>query len=381
MNPFRRPRFRRTLPALFAFALGLALVGSLGAGCDPNAVTPLLVATGGGDDGGNCTSTFNTIQMVGDFTSPAFSIPASPQMVEDASGCIWRVSVNLTAGTVLFKFVTDGAFDSPQDYGGSETVTLTVPGGPHDTQLVSGTGTAIKVTVATTGAYTITLNERTLTWSATPGAPPPGGGIAGTASFANLVSAPFPLARVTAFNGLTEVGSATTDPATRAFSIGGLAAGTYRLVATASCFTTVELPSVTVSSGATNVGNLALSEGASAFTTIDLVGGFNLFSPGVDPMVQSAPCVWTRDRSLAGAVFVMKFLTDGSFDTPLDYGGDELTTTDVPGSGTVRPVSGPGTGIRISVANAGTYRFILDERLQRWEIQAVPPAPSGEDRR
>jgi hypothetical protein len=297
-------------------------------------------------------------------------------MLQDPTGCIWTVSVSLNAGQVLFKFVTNDDFDTTQDYGGSETVTLSVPGGPHPTQLVSGTGTAIKVNVATAGDYTITLNERTLTWTAVPGEPPAGGGVAGTVSFANLVAAPFPLARVTVYEGATPVDSVTTDPTTRAFEITGLDPGTYRVVASASCFAQVELPSVTVSNGTTNVGNLAMAEGASSFTTIDLVGGFNLFTPGVDPMVQTPTCVWTRDRVLAPGVFNFKFLTDGVFDTPPDYGGDEGVAIDVPGGGAVRPVSGPGTAITISVANAGTYRFVLDERVQRWTAELLPPAPA-----
>jgi hypothetical protein len=118
-----------------------------------------------------------------------------------------------------------------------------------------------------------------------------------------------------------------------------------------------------------------MTASGSAFTTIDLVGGFNLFTPGVDPMVQTPTCLWTRDRFVAAGVYSIKFLTDGAYDTPPDYGWDDTQTFDVPGSGSVRPVSGPGTNIRISVANSGTYRFILDEKLQRWEVQLVTPAP------
>ncbi len=320
-------------------------------------------------------SAFSTIQMVGDFTTPPFNIPVSPQMTPVPGSCAWTVTVTLPAGTVFFKFVTNGNFDTPPDYGGDETVTLVVPGGPHPTRLVTGTGTAIKINVAEAGSYTFTLNEQSLTWSAVAAGPPPGGGIAGSVAFAGLSSAPYPTARVEAFSGTTSAGSTTTDPTTRAFSLDGLAAGTYRLVASASCFAQVELGSVVVSSGTVDVGELALASAPSAFTTIDLVGGFNLFTPGADPMVQGPTCLWTRDRFVAAGVWSVKFLTDGVYDTPPDYGWDDTVTFDVPGSGSVRPVSGPGTNIRISVANSGTYRFILDEQLQRWEIQLVTPAP------
>lgn len=376
MTPFRRLRASRSLELVLRGALTLAILAGITTGCDPNALSPLLVPTGGDRPPGACVSQFSTIRMVGDFTSPAFTIPISPQMTEDATGCVWTVTVSLNAGTVLFKFVTDDDFDTTQDYGGSEAVTLDVPGGPHPTQLVSGTGTAIKVNVAATGDYTFTLNEKTLAWTAVASAPPGPGGISGTVSFQNLVSAPFPEARVEVFSGATPVANTTTDPTTRAFSFSGLDAGTYRVVVTSSGFTPAELPSVAVSGATTDVGAIALAEGPSAFATIDIVGGFNLFTPGVDPMVESPATVWTDDVTLSPGVYIMKFLTDGQFDTPPDYGGDESVTIDVPGGGPVRPVSGPGTGITISVANPGTYRFVLEERLQRWSATLVTPAPT-----
>jgi hypothetical protein len=105
--------------------------------------------------------------MVGDFTTPSFNIPASPIMtLPSSTRCVWQVTVRLNQGPVLFKFVTDDVFDNPTDYGGSEAVTLNIPGGPHPTSLVSGTGTAIKVNVAVTGDYVITLSEEDLTWTA-----------------------------------------------------------------------------------------------------------------------------------------------------------------------------------------------------------------------
>lgn len=378
MTPFRLLRRAPRLEPVFAVALLLALAGSATTGCDPNAFAPLLPPTGAilpPPPPGACISDFTTIQMVGDFTTPAFDFAVGPQMTEADTGCVWTVTVTLNAGPVLFKFGTEGDFDAHPDYGGDEAVTLAVPGGPHATELVTGTGTAIKVTVATTGDYVFTLNERTLEWTAEPAAPPVPGAIAGTVSFANLTSAPYPLATVSVYSGSTAIDSTTTDPTTRAFSIGNLPAGTYRVLVRASCFTTLELPTVPVAGSTTDVGEVSLSEGASAFTTIDVVGGFNFFAPGADPMVESPPCVWTRDITLPAAVFDIKFLTDGVYDTPPDYGDDTDAVIDIPGGGLVRPVTG-GNNIRIAIANPGTYRFVLDERLQRWSATLVTPAPS-----
>jgi hypothetical protein len=358
-------------------ALALAALGAattFGPGCDPNSGIPILTPTGG-DTGVDCTSLFTKIQMVGDFTTPSFSIPDSPELVE-GEPCIWKVTVNLKAGPVLFKFVTDGAFDNPQDYGGSETVTLNVPGGPYATQLVSGTGTAIKIQVATAGDYTFTLNEKTLKWSAEPGAPPPAGGVRGTVEFTGLTSAPYPRASVILYRGTTRVAGTTSDPDTRRFEFTGVAPGSYRVVVTASTFTQAE-KNVTVTSGVADVGVITLAEGTSAFSTIDLVGGFNFFTPGADPMTQVSAGVWVCERNMNAGVFLMKFLTDGQYDTPPDYGGDESLLVQIPGGGPVRPVSGPGTAIQIEVTQPGLYRFTLDERLQRWDAQLVTPARAG----
>jgi hypothetical protein len=290
--------------------------------------------------------------------------------------CVWRVTLQLNAGPVLFKFLTDGNFDKTPDFGGDEAVTLDVPGGPYATERVTGTGTAIKINVAAAGAYTFILDERALTWSAFP---PPGGSIEGTVSFANLSSAPFPSARVEAFSGATSAAVVTTDPNTRAFSLAGLDGGTYRVVVSASCFATRELPSVTVAGGVNDVGDVALSEGASSSTTIDLVGGFNNFTPGADPMVESPPCVWTRERFVNTGVYFMKFFIDAQPEP--SYGGDGSVVIPIPGGGPVQRFETGGTSVQIQVANEGVYRFTLDERLQQWSAVLVTPAPArGEER-
>ena len=67
---------RGAVPAsVFAFALLLALVSAFTSGCDPNAATTLLVPTGSED---GCFSDVTSIRMVGDFTTPVWTIPISP---------------------------------------------------------------------------------------------------------------------------------------------------------------------------------------------------------------------------------------------------------------------------------------------------------------
>ena len=140
MNVNLRLRFRD----LAALACGLLL--TLLAACDPNTESPFLVPRVG--RGGPCTSEFTSMHMAGSFTNPQFSVPASPVMTLQRVGgtCVWRATVNFPEGEVLFKFVTNGAFDD--DFVGDEAVTLGVPGGPYGTSRGSGSGNAIKVDVS-----------------------------------------------------------------------------------------------------------------------------------------------------------------------------------------------------------------------------------------
>ena len=373
---------RGAVPAsVFAFALLLALVSAFTSGCDPNAATTLLVPTGSED---GCFSDVTSLRMVGDFTSPSFSIPVSPAMtLARVDGeCVWQVTVRLNQGPVLFKFVTDEAFDNPTDYGGSESVTLNIPGGPHPTALVSGTGTAIKATVAVTGDYVVSLNEKDLTWSAVATGPAPEGGISGTVAFSGLTTAPFPAATVEVYAGTTRVASTTSDPTTRAFSIAGLEPGQYRVVASANCFATVEQNDVTVTTGVTAIGELLLTAAASAFSTIQMVGDFTTppFNIPISPQMTPVPgsCSWTVTVTLPAGTVFFKFVTNGNFDTPPDYGGDETVTLGVPGGPhPTRLVTGTGTAIKINVAEAGSYTFTLNEQSLTWSAVAAGPPPGG----
>ena len=104
-------------------------------------------------------------------------------------------TLNLAAGSYNLKFVTDGAFDNPEDYGGDET-TLAVPG-THPVELVSGIGTAISISVLSEGDYIFVLDERSLEFTATLiGGGTAEGTISGTVGFTGLNEAPFPQATV-----------------------------------------------------------------------------------------------------------------------------------------------------------------------------------------
>ncbi len=76
--------------------------------------------------------------------------------------------ITIPAGTYNMKFVTDGSFDNPTDWGGDENVVLPVPITQTDTRLVSGLGSAIRIQIATTGQYRFLLDERRQTFTVEP---------------------------------------------------------------------------------------------------------------------------------------------------------------------------------------------------------------------
>ncbi len=319
-----------------------------------------------------CRSQFTTIQLAGDFN--AFNLTQAPFLVQGPN-CVWTDTLTLAAGTYNMKFVTNGAFDTPKDYGGDEGQTLNVPG-VYPVKQVSGTGTALRISVATAGKYLITLNEQDLTFTAELQGGPTGS-ITGTAAFSGIASAPFPRAVVRLFRAGSDTAltQTTTDASTRAFKFQALANGVYDLEVSAPCYITETRTNVSVSGSPTDVGTVSLAAGSSSFTTIQLAADFTSFDLGQAPaMTEGANCVWTDTVTVAAAgTFNMKFVTDGAFDTPKDYGGDESQTLDLPGSYPVRQVSGTGTALHIRFANPGAYAFSLDERRQTFTVTLVTP--------
>jgi hypothetical protein len=310
-----------------------------------------------------CRSGFDTIQLAADFTS--FDLAQAPFMNKEPD-CIWTDTVTVNAGTYNMKFVTGGAYDNPKDYGGDESQNIPLAG-THPVELVSGIGTAINVSVATTGQYAFVLDENDSTFTATLLGGGATGSVSGTLGFPGIDSAPYPAADVKLLQSGTQTLVALTqsDTLTREFTMTSVEDGTYDLAITARGFLDTTLVGIQVTNGGnTEVGTVTLQPGCvSAFDTIQLASDFTSFDLGQAPfMTQSSSCVWTDTVTVnAGGPYNMKFVTDGNFDSPKDYGGDESQNIPLVGTHPVEFVSGTGTAINVSVAATGQYVFVLDE--------------------
>lgn len=316
------------------------------------------------------TTSVSRIQIAGDFTS--WDLGTAPDMTQTSS-CVWADTVTISTGTYFFKFITDNAFDTPADYGGDEGLTLNQPGGPHDTYLVAGPGTAIKTEVLVAGDYVFTLDEAAQTFTTTLLGGEPTGSVSGTVEFSGLSETPYPAATVKLMDGATTVRTTTSDPDTRTFSMTLVPDGTYSVEVSSPCFTTQVVSSVVVAGGNTDVGVVGLTAGTSAFTNIQLAGEFTgNFDLGQAPqMTQGPDCVWTTTVFIAAGTYNFKLVTNGAFDSPNDYGWMESETYIAPGTFAVRPVSGLGTAIRMQVDADDVYEFILDERTQSLRVGTV----------
>ncbi len=321
-----------------------------------------------------CTTTVNTIQIVGQFDPDCVFNPACSSFMTNTEGCVWMDTLTVTAGSYLFKFVTNGAFDNPEDYGGTESQVLSAPG-TFDTRLASGEGTALNVDIPADGDWEFVLDESRLQFTLRLLGDAPGGAINGSVSFQGVTSAPFPRATVQLLSspGNMVLRTATSSTETGAYAFELVADGRYNLRAFAACFDTSTVNGIPVSGGPVFVPIPELTPGGSTLTSISLAGDFNGFDLAANPMTQDTDCVWTAQVDLAVGTFNLKFVTNGAFDSPPDYGGDE-TPLDVPGTHPVSLVTGIGTAITIVVAEPGSYVFTLDERQSTFSVE---PAAAG----
>ncbi len=119
---------------------------------------------------------------------------------------------------------------------------------------------------------------------------------------------------------------------------------------------------------------------ASPHASIAVVGDFNGWNVSAPSMTQVAPCVWMDTLSVTAGCWLFKFVTDESWDTPLDYGSCDGEHADCStGSvGTSCLASGAGTALgRVAFAASGPYVFRLDER--DWSYGIEPLALAGAD--
>jgi len=114
--------------------------------------------------------------------------------------------------------------------------------------------------------------------------------------------------------------------------------------------------------------------GVPQFTTIQVVGDFNGWDTGVPGMIEIEPRVWVDTLSVGSGCHFMKFLTDGVYGTPPDYGTctAEDTTCQVSLVGETCLVSGAETALgQIDFTDSGVYEFRLNENDATYEITLI----------
>jgi hypothetical protein len=317
-------------------------------------------------------SPHNSISLAGSFNG--YDTGAT---MTEAPQCIWSYTPSspLPVGIYDFLFVTNGVFFFPSDYGQTTGIILTVPAGEtaaSTVELVDGLAT-IRIQVEQEDRYRFVLDERTQRFSVSSASAGGTGSATGIVTFERFPSAPFPVVNVTAYDGAIAVVTTTSSSETGSFTIEGLVPGTYKIVASAGCFSDVELDGVQVGVDLVDIGagSLKLDSGPSAFSSMSVAGDFNGFA--LDAlMTVGADCVWLYETpdSIEVGTHLFKFVTNGQLDSPPDYGGDESTVVIAPGSGAVEVVSGSNTNIRIEVIEKRRYRFILVEWNRTFQVIA-----------
>jgi hypothetical protein len=375
-----------------------------------------------------CVERFGAIAVLGSMNN--WNISRAPDYVMSRlQPCLWARAMAVPGGLVEFKFVTGAneytvTFDNPPDYGRLDAnvgtdplagdldspapgaggnVSVTVPSAgtrvfvldeaadPPHYALVSDTAFArsdssdgsFRISGVTPGTYgifgwfegrvllavdSVEVSAGHVTDLGTLAVEEPLGRLSGRVAFADSPD-PLPTATVT----LRYSGSSTiraTAQVTDDFAFDELSPGLYDVGFQAQGYIDTTLTGMEIASGSEkNVGTVVLQPGCrSAFSTIQLSSDFTSFDLSQAPqMTQGPACVWTDTVTVeAGGPYNLKFVTDGYFDSPQDYGGDESVTLQLPGSYPVWPVSGIGTAVNVAFSTSGMYEFLLDETEGRF---------------
>jgi hypothetical protein len=190
----------------------------------------------------------------------------------------------------------------------------------------------------------------------------------------DLASPPYPPTVVELYQGTFKVAADTTTGSDRSFDFPSLAAGTYRIEADARMFARAIVNNIDVGTATVDLGDVQLAADITELTTsMHVAGDWNGFT--IDPTTQmnlTANVTWTYTTTtpITAGIQNMKFVTDGSFDNPTDYGGDESVTLTVPlANAPARLVSGFGTALHLDFTANADYTFTLDERRQTFTIE------------
>ncbi len=126
----------------------------------------------------------------------------------------------------------------------------------------------------------------------------------------------------------------------------------------------------------------AASEANSRYENIQIVGGLNNWSLDQPAMTMVAEGVWEDTLSVTAGCYLMKFVTNGVWDQPLDFGsytGEDLSCG-VNSEGNLCLVAFPGTALgKIEFPNSGEYLFQLDEQDWTYRIVDLATAAATEE--
>ena len=325
-----------------------------------------------------CESTYDKIQVAGNLNEGLygnFDLTRAPEMTA-VGGCAWEATLEgITAGDHYFKFVTDGAFDNPPDYGGAEVCTSELSG---PVTVASGVGTALCVTFPEDGDYVFRLDEQALTYTITKsgGTAVQRGRLKGRIHFADNPTA-LPEARVELFKAGTTQRVDQLD-ATESFSFSGVPIGVYDVKFSATGYQATTVTDTVFANQTTDIGTVDLQLGfTSQFVKIEVIGDFPTvnWDPGAAPdMVQDPAGIWKAVvNGVTAGNHYFKFRTNDNWETPdADYGTptDETCRPELTG-GVALVTSGSGTALCVIFPEAGNYRFTLDETALTYAIEKV----------
>ncbi len=205
------------------------------------------------------------------------------------------------------------------------------------------------------------------------------GGLAGSYTF-DVAPDPVPAVtfEVREAGDSVVIASGIADSATATFLVEGLNPGQYDVLVSARTFQDVVVEGVTVFAGQTTpIGEVTLAgvPCESEFSAIQVLGEFNDWNlPGVPSMIQVESCVWVDTMVIGHGCYLMKFVTDGGFDSPADYGTctGEDNTCSVALSGDICSITGFGTALgKLNFTESGTYEFRLDEGKLTYSITKI----------
>ncbi len=175
-------------------------------------------------------SSWNKLQMVGDFQDTPWDLNTAPEMqlVDD---WLWEITLRLPARTIKYKLVPNGQWSLA--YGDTSAIKNDSLHGYLDPN-AGGLGDHIETLIPRAGIWRLRFNERTLYYEfAYIGAT--GSAIAGVVSFEDDSEPPYPAASVTVFDtSWNAVASTTSDTMTSEFIAAGIEPGTYSVVVSAS---------------------------------------------------------------------------------------------------------------------------------------------------